>query len=62
MEEVIFEARLLKDSETWSEVRESEKIRNGDIIQRTGEKIFWDELFENEMNILIKETVQNYAG
>jgi leucyl-tRNA synthetase len=62
MEEVIFEARLLKDSETWAEVRESEKIRNGDIIQRSGKKGFWDELFENEMNILVKETIQHYAS
>jgi leucyl-tRNA synthetase len=62
MEETIFEARVLKDSETWSGVRESEKIRNGDIIQRSGKKGFWDELFENEMNILVKETVQHYAA
>jgi leucyl-tRNA synthetase len=61
IEEVVFEARLLKDSETFTEVRDAEKIRNGDIIQRSGKKGFWDELFENEMNILVKETVQHYA-
>ncbi|KAF2432050.1 leucyl-tRNA synthetase [Tothia fuscella] len=62
IEEVVFEARLLKQSETFTAVRDAEKIRNADIIQREGAKGFWDELFENEMNILVAETVQHYAA
>jgi leucyl-tRNA synthetase len=62
IEEVIFEARLLKDGETFSGVRDAERVKSTDIIQRTGDKGFWDEVFENEMNTLVQEAVQHYGA
>ena len=59
-ESVVLEARLLKAHETYAQVKESERHRNNDAIQRTGEKIFWDELFENEINGLVKEAEKQY--
>lgn len=62
IEEVITEGRILKEGENYSNVRDSEKPKNADVIQRTGEKIFWDELFENELNMLVQETIQHYEA
>ncbi|KAK4507506.1 hypothetical protein PRZ48_001241 [Zasmidium cellare] len=59
-ESVIRDARLLKDGETYAQVKENERHKNNDSILRTGEKIFWDELFENELNGLVKETEKQY--
>jgi leucyl-tRNA synthetase len=59
-ESVIQDARLLKDGESYAEVREKERHKNNDAIQRTGEKGFWDELFENELHTLVKETYEQY--
>ena len=46
IKEIILEPRLLKEGETFDGVREAEKIRTLDIIQRTGEKNFHDKIFE----------------
>lgn len=62
IEEQVQEARLLKDSETFGEVKEKEKLRNADVIQRTGKKVFWDEVFENELNLLTAETIRSYES
>lgn len=62
IEEVIIEARLLKDGENYKDKSESEKPKNVDVIQRTGTKIFWDDLFENELNMLVQETIQQYKA
>jgi leucyl-tRNA synthetase len=59
-ESVISDARLLKEGETYSHVKDSERIKNNDSIQRTGEKSFFDNLFENEMNGLVRETERQY--
>ncbi|KAK5112029.1 hypothetical protein LTR62_004563 [Meristemomyces frigidus] len=60
-ESMVHEARLLKDGETYTQVREgSERIKNPDSIQRTGPKTFWDEMFENELNGLVKIAGQEY--
>ena len=59
-ESVVFDARLLKGGETYAEVKEKERHKNNDAIQRTGNKIFWDELFENEINGLAKEAEEQY--
>lgn len=59
-ESVVSEARLLKDGESYAEVKENERHKNNDAIQRQGEKIFWDQIFENEMNGLVKETYEQY--
>jgi leucyl-tRNA synthetase len=60
LEEVIGDAHILKDGESFTIARESGKRRNPDAIQRGGLKGFWDELFENELNSLTLEAVRNY--
>ncbi|KAJ9621978.1 cytosolic leucyl tRNA synthetase [Taxawa tesnikishii (nom. ined.)] len=59
-EEMVQDARLIKDSTEYMHVRENERLKNNDTIQRTGEKAFWDNLFENEINGLVRETKQQY--
>ncbi|QIW97279.1 hypothetical protein AMS68_002797 [Peltaster fructicola] len=59
-ESVILDARILKDGETYAEVKENERHKNNDAIMRTGAKGFWDELFENEINGLVRETGEQY--
>lgn len=59
-ESVIFDVRELKAGEIFSDIKDKEKHKTNDSIQRTGEKIIWDELFENEMNGLVKETHEQY--
>lgn len=62
IEEVIIEARILKENESYKDICESEKPKNVDVVQRTRTKIFWDKLFENELNMLVEETVQQYKA
>ena len=59
-EEVVLEARTVSSSEEYVHTRDNERIKNTDVIQRTGPKVFWDELFDNELNALVKETIQCY--
>ena len=59
-ESVIQDARLLKEGETYSHIKESERHKNNDGIQRTGPKIFWDEIFDNELNGLVREAGEHY--
>jgi leucyl-tRNA synthetase len=59
-ESVINDARLLKDGETYAQIKESERHKNNDSIMRTGEKTFWDELFDNEINGLVREAGKQY--
>lgn len=61
-ESVISDARLLKDGETYAQVSKNERHKTNDAIMRTGEKVFWDELFENELNGLVKQTEAEYDG
>jgi leucyl-tRNA synthetase len=63
-ESVILDARILtSDSdETYAEVKEKERHKNNDCIQRSGPKLFWDMLFENELNILVKEAGKEYEA
>ncbi|EGP91376.1 unnamed protein product [Zymoseptoria tritici ST99CH_1A5] len=59
-ESVINDARLLKDGETYAQITKSERHKNNDSVMRTGEKMFWDELFENEINGLVREAGKQY--
>ena len=59
-ESVIQDARLLSESENYAEVRDNERHKTNDSIQRTGKKIFWDDIFENEINGLVRETYAHY--
>ncbi|WPH04102.1 leucine--trna ligase, cytoplasmic [Acrodontium crateriforme] len=61
-ESVTHDARLLKENETYAEIKEKERHKNNDAILRTGEKIFWDKVFENELNGLIKEAGEQYEA
>ncbi|KAK5119381.1 hypothetical protein LTR85_007737 [Meristemomyces frigidus] len=61
-ESVVNDARLLKDDETYEAVRQSERHKNNDAIQRTGAKGFWDEIFENELNGLVKVAEAEYEA
>ncbi|KAF2093238.1 leucyl-tRNA synthetase [Rhizodiscina lignyota] len=61
-EEMIHDARLVQSPEEFAKLRDAEKMKNTDVIQRTGPKNFWDELFENELNGLVKETFDNYSS
>jgi leucyl-tRNA synthetase len=59
-ESVILDARLLKDDETYAQIKETERHKDNDSIQRTGEKVFFDKVFENELNGLVRETENSY--
>lgn len=59
-ESVTFDARHLRADESFASVKENEKHKNPDSIQRMGEKMFWDRIFENELNGLVKEAEQQY--
>lgn len=60
IEEVIGTARILKEGETLSKIRDVENIKAIDNIQRTGPKGFWDQVFENEINTLAGEAIKYY--
>ena len=60
IEEVMRETRILKEGEEYSAIRAAENIKNADVIVRSGAKSFWDKLFENELNILVQETVKQF--
>ena len=60
-ESVIRDARLLASHESYSEVKEKERHKNNDAILRQGDaKLFWDEVFENEMRGLVTEAAKEY--
>lgn len=59
-ESVVSDARLLKDDESYAQVKDNERHKNNDAIQRNGAKIFWDEVFENELNGLVREAGEQY--
>ncbi|GAB7350190.1 hypothetical protein MBLNU459_g0852t1 [Dothideomycetes sp. NU459] len=59
-EEMVQDARILKDGEDYATVAKNERQKNNDSIQRTGEKLFWDQIFENEINGLVHETKAAY--
>lgn len=59
-EDMVTEARLVKSSQEYAEIRDSGKIKNTDVLQRTGPKDFWDRLFENELSTLVRDTQSHY--
>ncbi len=59
-EEMVNDAILVDSSEQYDQ-KLTERIRNVDVIQRTGPQgTIWDQMFENEMNALVQETKQHY--
>ncbi|KAL0260543.1 cytosolic leucyl tRNA synthetase [Diplodia seriata] len=61
-EEMVNEAHVVEGEAQYKETRDSGKIKNVDIIQRTGEKHLWDRTFENELNSLVIETREHYEN
>jgi leucyl-tRNA synthetase len=61
-EETVRDARILKDGESYVQVNKNERLKNNDSVQRTGEKVFWDKVFENELNGLVRETREHYTA
>ncbi|THW05095.1 leucyl-tRNA synthetase [Aureobasidium pullulans] len=61
-EETVRDARVLKDGENYVEVNKNERLKNNDSVQRTGERSFWDDVFENELNGLVRETREHYTA
>ncbi|KAK3056383.1 cytosolic leucyl tRNA synthetase [Extremus antarcticus] len=59
-ESVIIDARPLNDGETYTSVKENERHKVADSIQRTGPKTFWDKVFLNELHGLVRETETQY--
>ncbi|KXX74473.1 Leucine--tRNA ligase, cytoplasmic [Madurella mycetomatis] len=58
IEAVILNAHLLRPGEGFGQVRAMERPENTDSIQRTEPMIFWDALFMNDVNMLIRQTIQ----
>ncbi|KAG9995413.1 leucyl-tRNA synthetase, partial [Aureobasidium melanogenum] len=61
-EETVQGARVLKDGENYVKVNKNERLKNNDCVQRTGERSFWDDIFENELNGLVRETREHYSA
>lgn len=60
-EGVAQDAHVVSSPEEYRKVREEGTIKDADLIVRTGAKGFWDGLFENEMNVLVRETKQHFS-
>ncbi|KAF1944253.1 leucyl-tRNA synthetase [Clathrospora elynae] len=62
-EELISEAIYVPDAATYAEKRGSERVKNPDVIQRQGsERLLFDKMFDNEMNVLVAEAFQHYSA
>jgi leucyl-tRNA synthetase len=63
-EELMNEAIYVPDAATYMEKKTSERVKNPDIIQRQSgsERLLFDDLFDNEMNVLVKEAFQHYTA
>ena len=59
-EDMINEARLVKDGDEYRKIRDGEKPKHIDAVQRTGELLFWDKVFDNDLNVLVRETEANF--
>lgn len=59
-ESVVSDARVLRENETYAAVKDSERHRNNDSILRDGDRIFWDDIFENELHGLVRECGEQY--
>jgi leucyl-tRNA synthetase len=63
-EELVREAIYVPDAAKYLEARNSERLRNSDVIQRQSgsERFLFDKMFDNEMNLLVHETYQHYSA
>ncbi|KAF2727071.1 leucyl-tRNA synthetase [Polyplosphaeria fusca] len=61
-EDVVKEAQLVKSIEEYQALRDDKQTKNPDFVQRTGDLLFWDKLFANEMASLVEETKVHFDG
>jgi leucyl-tRNA synthetase len=63
-EDVVKEAIVVADEKEFKHVRDTQRLRNSDVIQRKSgsPRCLWDDIFENEMNSLVVETKKHYEG
>ncbi|PSN61255.1 leucyl-tRNA synthetase [Corynespora cassiicola Philippines] len=61
-EEMVRDAVVVEDSSKYQHVRDNDKPKNADTIQRKSgsPRTLWDDLFDNEMNALVAESKQHY--
>ena len=59
-EDMIKDARFVSNENQYFDIQSSGKVKNLDVVQRTGAKVFWDEVFENELNGLARDTQAAY--
>lgn len=59
---IVKDAVVVKSQEEYIELRDSKKIKNTDVIQRTGSRTFLDNVFDDEMNTLAQQAQANYDG
>jgi leucyl-tRNA synthetase len=62
-EDLMNEAIYVPDAAQYVEKRSSERVKNPDVIQRQSgsERLLFDNLFDNEMNVLVAEAFQHYS-
>ncbi|KAF1917202.1 hypothetical protein BDU57DRAFT_595658 [Ampelomyces quisqualis] len=63
-EELVNEAVYVSDAVQYLEKRSTERVKNSDVFQRQAgsQHFLFDDMFENEMNLLVHETFQHYSG
>ncbi|KAF1836858.1 leucyl-tRNA synthetase [Decorospora gaudefroyi] len=63
-EELMSEAIYVPDAAQYAEKRTSERVKNPDVIQRQSgsERLLFDNMFDNEMNVLVQEAYQHYSA
>ncbi|KAF2866189.1 hypothetical protein BDV95DRAFT_623278 [Massariosphaeria phaeospora] len=63
-EEMIGDPVLVDDGAKYEHVRDNERIKNTDTIQRKSgsPRFLWDEMFDNEMNTIVAESRKHYAA
>jgi len=61
-EDLVNEAVYVPNAATYTKKRASERLKNPDVIQRQSgsERLLFDDMFDNEMNLLVEETYQHY--
>ncbi|CBX93570.1 hypothetical protein IAQ61_009256 [Plenodomus lingam] len=61
-EDLVKEAIYVPNAASYAEKRSAERIKNPDVIQRQSgsERFLFDDMFDNEMNLLVEETYQHY--
>ncbi|KAF2847128.1 leucyl-tRNA synthetase-like protein [Plenodomus tracheiphilus IPT5] len=61
-EDLVKEAIYVPNGTSYLEKRSTERVKNADVIQRQrgSERLLFDDMFDNEMNLLVEETYQHY--